>query len=353
MPFPRGEEPSLDDLRATSEPVGGGEDAGWGDEGDSSGEGVGPVGGEPSGAGAPAGPGEDDNDPRARHNLTQAVNQYREELRAMKAERLAERAEVAELRQWRAEMQRAINEERMRAEQAAREAQAQADPEPDQLLEPDKHEEWVRRQEQKKFDEVRGELHQTREQLHVQRQQQIAMKLESDLDGFQNRFMQQRPDYLQAYEHLVGSLVAHYKKLGWQDQQIYGEEGLLARDRDSFLRSCLEIHPSGAFRWVRDPAEGLYAAAQQYGWGQGATAAAPAATQPAGAARKPAAANRRPARPPALANAAAAAAGAGGGAGGADTPLTAESILNLSPREYAWLNHNRPDIIEKILRDVS
>lgn len=344
MAFPRGEEPSIDELRETSEF---GDDEGLGGGGDADG-GVGPASGgaldRPPSVG-----GDDGAGGTPEHNLTQAVRQYREELRTLKTERQADRSELAELRQWRAEVQRAIAAQREEEQRRAAEAAANADPEPDPVLEPDKHDEWERRQRAKEIDGVRGELNQTRQELAAQRQQQIVQALETQLDGFQQRFMQREDgrDYLQAYEFLVGQIATHYRRLGWADAQIFGEQGRLAQERDRFLRSCLEVHPSGQFRWTRDPAAALYAAAKQYGWG-GAGQPAPAA--PTG---NPAARQRRPSRAPALANAAAAAAGAGGGAGAAGAPLNAESVLALSAREYAYLAQTRPDIVEGILRSVS
>jgi hypothetical protein len=341
MAFPRGEEPSIDELRETSEFA---DDEGMGGGGDADG-GVGPASGgaldRPPSAGSDDGIGG-----TPEHNLTQAVRQYRDELRTLKSERQADRSELAELRQWRAEVQRAIAAQRQEEQRRMAEAAANADPEPDPMLEPDKHDEWDRRQRAKELDGVRGELNQTRQELAAQRQQQIVQTLESQLDGFQQRFMQREEgrDYLQAYDFLVGQLASHYRRLGWADEQIFGEQGLLAQERDRFLRSCLEVHPSGQFRWSRDPAVALYAAAKQYGWGGTGQPVAPAA---------PAARQRRPSRAPALANAAAAAAGAGGGSAPTGAPLNAESLLNLSPREYAYLVATRPDLVEGILRSVS
>ena len=368
MAFPRGEEVSLDDLRATSDF--GGEELG-GDDGAAGGDDGGPAGGELPGAGAPAGgsapvqPAEERGGDRRLHDLTQAVNQYRDEARTLKQEREVQRAELAELRAWRAEVQAAIRAQREEVVRAQREeaarAQAAADPEPDPILESEKHAEWQRRQDEAKFEaahgELRGELKMTREQLAQQQQQMLATQLESQLDGFTNRFRAQQPDYDQAFEFLANTLANHFRTLGYSEEEIFAEgTGALWRERDRYLRSCLEVNDqTRQVRWKPgvDPAAGLYAAAVAYGWGRNG-AAAPAGTQPPAGGRRPAApAQRRPSRAPALANAAAAAAGAGGGAGAAGEPLTAERLVNLNPREYAYLLHKRPDLVESILRSVS
>lgn len=344
MAFPRGEEPSLDELRESS-----GFEGDGGDEDYSSGEDVGAGGGELPSADRPAGDADDDGRDE-RGNVAQALRQYREDLKRLQSERQTDTAELRELRAWRAEVTASIREARAAEARAAAEQAKNADPEPDPVLEADKHAEWKDRQDAKRFDEVNQNLQQTRQQLAEQRQQFIAQSIEGSIRDSISEFSRQVPDYDQAYNFLVENVANSFRRMGYSDQQIFGEGGKLYQERDQLFRSIIQIDGAGNWRWAQSPAAALYNAARQYGWnGQAATGAA---TQPARNGRSAAA--RRPGRnPAALERAAAAAAGAGGGASTAGEQLTAEKMLNMSPRERAWLEHNRPDLVERILSSVS
>lgn len=349
MAFPRGEEPSLDVLRESSGVEGLG-----GDEDYSSGEDIGAGGGELPDADGPAGGddrgGEDERGERG--NVAQALRQYREDLKRERAEREADRAELREMRQWRAEVQASIREARAAEARAAAEAARNADPEPDSVLEPDKHDEWSKRQEQKRFDEVNQNLQQTQRQIAEQRQQIIATNIENSVRDSIMEFSRQNPDYDAAYNFLIENVANEYRRKGYTDQQIFGEGGALYHERDTLFRRIIQIDGAGNWRWSMSPAAALYDAALRYGWNKDA-AARQQATQPAQQQRRPAG-TRRPGRnPQALERAAAAAAGAGGGASVAGEQLTAEKMLNMSPRERTWLEHNRPDLVERILSSVS
>jgi hypothetical protein len=346
MAFPRGEEPTLDELRESS-----GFDAGVGGDDESSDGDFGGGGGELPSADFPvADSGGEQQGGARKEDLTLAVRQYRDELKQLKAARDMDTAELRELRQWRAEVQSAIREQRAEEARRAQEAAKNADPEPDPILEPDKHEEWKARREQARFEEVNQNLQQTQRAVQEQRQMLLAQTIENSVRDSITNFSRTKPDYDAAYNFLVENVANGFRRMGYSDPEIFGEGGKLYQERDRLFRQIIEIHPSGAWRWAQDPAAALYNAAVQYGWN---AAAQPGATQPANG-RRPANAQRRPARDPAaLERAAAAAAGAGGGATTAGEQLTAEKLLNMSPRERAWLEHTRPDLVERILESVS
>jgi hypothetical protein len=205
-------------------------------------------------------------------DLTLALQMERENNRRTSA-RVAELEanERARMARWEViQQQREAQELALRQEQ-----QKNADPEPDPIVDPEAHDQWERRQEQNRLAMIEQNQRYLQQQVMQRHQEAVVGRLFGELGNFELKYAATyAPDYQQAFDYLVGSLAQHFRNLGYPDYDesnpraaIWGNEGKLAQERETYLRSCLRLNPDGSYAWLRDPAEGIYRAAYQVGYG--------------------------------------------------------------------------------------
>lgn len=306
---------------------------------------------------------QEDKTPR---DLTRAVNMYREDNKRIAAEN-------AQLREYqaRAEAERAAMNQRFQEIQARR-AQDEAariaaanppDPEPDPIADPEGHDLWEKRQAAAAHAELQRQVVATQQAVVKQQQERVVSELFQGLGQFELAFQASTaPDYQQAFDHLVGALFGHFQMLGYADgvqadgsyieaqDEIRGETGALARERERFIRSCLELKTDGTlfpdgkpYRWKKDPALEIYKAAHNVGY---RTPGRPPSAAPAGRT-----VNGRPAsnRAEALERARRGSAGAGGRGGETRGEITEADLAGMNEGEMAYLLRNNKGALDRAM----
>lgn len=195
----------------------------------------------------------------------------------------------------------------------------------------------------KQLEGTRGEIGQTRETIQ-QRDEADGMKSTFQQDAV--RFSQAAPDFLHAYNHLLNVRAGTLEDQGYSPDQI---QKFLATEERGLVKRALEANKS--------PAEMIYAMAQRFGYRKADAPALNGATQDGATAAeaKPAAnggsQNGKPTAAEILANVqkGQAAGKTLSGTGGTSSPLSAESLANMSEAEFNELLRSKPKQVEAIM----
>lgn len=269
-----------------------------------------------------------------------------------KFKRTEDRLKAAELREAELREKFARGDERLKLLAEAltvappKEGAAEDDPKPDPEQDIFAYVRWQDRQIEKLGKELqgtKGAIGETRETIQ-QRDQADEMKSTYQRDAI--RFAQTTPDFVHAYNHMLGARAAMLEDQGYTIEDI---KGILANEERGLVQRAMQANKS--------PAEMIYAMAQRFGYRKAEAAAANGATQDGAAAAeaKPAAngsaTNGKPSATEILENVrnGQAASKTLSGTGGAASDLSVEALVNMSEADFNALLRAKPAQVEALM----
>ena len=295
-------------------------------------------------------------------NLTLAVKQERERRKAGDAALAAEREQRIRLEERINAYTQQRNAEIARQQQeqlaAQRAAQGQVDPAPDPTEDPEAYREWQLREIQRRQEAMQQQFVAQQEyaaQVEQQRAVQARWKhLEDEVNRSETRVSIQRPDYKQAFEHVVAARFAHWRAANpnLPDDRIWQK---LGAERMELLDGCAAgIRPDGTIQWNVEPAEAIYNLAMQYGYRAGGAQQAAAVPQQNGAGAPNGAAPPQARANPRVQNlqagvAAAARQNAGGRPADPGGRITIEKLNAMSDAEFDAFQQQYPGLVEELM----
>lgn len=204
---------------------------------------------------------------------------------------------------------------------------------------------WQSRQIDRLNTEVkgtRGEIGQTRETIQ---QRDAADELKTTFQRDAVAFAQRSPDFVHAYNHMLGTRAAMLQDQGYGESDI---RAILANEERGLVQRAVQANKS--------PAEMIYAMAQRFGYRKAEAAAASEAKPDETAAQaKPAlngnASNGKPSASEIIKNVQAgqAASKTLSATGGASPGMTIDALLALNENEFNAMVRSKPAMVEALM----